>query len=103
MKPIFKDQPIEPIKAAQGLPCRRASMSVNLQKETSRPINRPAIAMPLDILVCTPRHRHVRVLPYTPITSADFSQWASGERQLQGSTLPKCYGSTKSGECFVEA
>jgi len=62
MKPIPKDQPIEPIREAQGSPCRRARMSVNLQKEPSVPINRSAIAVQLDILVCPHRHRPVRVL-----------------------------------------
>jgi hypothetical protein len=98
MKPIVKDQPSKPIYEAYGLPCRRASMSVNLQEERSRPTNNPAIAMQLDILVCTSRHRHVRVLPYTPITSADFAQWAAGECQPQAGTLPGWYGSTQPGE-----
>jgi hypothetical protein len=101
MNPIVKDQPIEPIREAHGLPCRRASKSVNLQEELPGLINRQAIAMQLD--TCPNRHRHIRVLPYTPITSADFAQWAAVESQPQASTLPSWYGSTKPGECFVEA
>jgi hypothetical protein len=41
--------------------------------------------------------------PYTPITNADFAQWASGESRSEAVFLLRWFGSTKLGESFVEA
>ena len=65
MNLIAKDHPIEPVREAHSLPCRRASVSVILHDELSEPINRLAIMMQSGTLIRPPRRRRAWVLLFS--------------------------------------